>query len=363
MDKTFASTQAVVQAASKNKTSPTQTTMTEKAATIEKDHRMDTSFREALPCPDSTTFCQLPWLGITRFSGEDAGDFLNRQFTNDLKTIDSRHSKYTAYCNPKGRVIALGQVFVFGGDYFFSLESKLSEAVRKRLSIFVLRSRVNLTDTTFKCIGIMGTRSEEVVRKHFGYAPTQAHGQWCTKHHVVIRVAGNGCPRFEIYTDEAHFTALQDTLLQDAQPAEPKLWRAHGLCNGYPVINEASTERFLPQSLNLDWLGAVSFSKGCFPGQEIVARIHYRGKAKQRACLVRSAEHQEMPPGSKVFVHKWHPEQPCGEIIDSCPAPTGDAWLGLAALRVSDAATGTLGSVEGSALEIRPIPRPAETED
>ena len=87
------------------------------------------------------------------------------------------------------------------------------------------------------------------------------------------------------------------------------------------------------------------------------------GSALEIRPIPRPAEHQEMPPGSKVFVHKWHPEQPCGEIIDSCPAPTGDAWLGLAALRVSDAATGTLGSVRGSALEIRPIPRPAETED
>ncbi len=337
--------------------------MTEKPAITKKDHRVDTFSREALPCPASAVFCQLPCLGVTRFSGEDAGDFLNRQLTNDLKTIDSTHSRYTAYCNPKGRVIALGRVFVFGGDYFFSLEKKLSEAVRKRLSIFVLRSRVNLTATTFKCIGIMGTRSEEVVRKHFGHAPTQDHGQWCTKHHVVIRVAGNGCPRFEIYTDETHYTALQDMLLQDAEPTEPKLWRAHELCNGYPMINEASSERFLPQSLNLDWLGAVSFSKGCFPGQEIVARIHYRSKAKQRAWLVLSADHQAMLPGSKVFVHKWHPEQPCGEIIDSCPAPTGDLWLGLAALRVNEAATGALGSVEGSALEIFPMPQPSKMGD
>ncbi len=336
--------------------------MTKESATTTKHRQTDTFFQKDVPCPDGTVFCQFPWLGVTRFHGEDTGDFLNRQFTNDLLKVDSSHSGYSGYCNPKGRIIALGRVFVFGGDYFFSLENKLSETVRKRLSIFVMRSRVTLEATTFKCLGVMGRNCDDVVRKHFGSAPAQPGEQCCTENHVLIRTAGSDCPRFEIYADAAHFTALQNTLLQDARSADPGLWRMHELCNGYPMISAANTERFLPQSLNLDWLGVVSFSKGCFPGQEIIARTHYRGKAKQRACLVRSTDKQEMLPGTKVFVRKWHNEQPCGEIIDSCPVPAGNGWLGLAALRIAGGGTGRLGSVDGSLLEICPWLQPVEAE-
>ncbi len=193
--------------------------------------------------------CDFPYSKILA-SGPDTFDFLQAQLSNDLRLLEERAELLSAWCNPKGRVICIMRLRRLDDGYRIILPAELAEAVLKRLTLFRFRSRVQLEPAAASPddLGIPGR------------------------------------------TDE---------------------WLLENLRAGLPEVWQAQSEEFTPHMLNLDLIGAVSFDKGCYPGQEIVARTHYRGATKRRTHRFESA--QPVSAGDKVS----DGERDIGEVLNA----------------------------------------------
>ncbi len=213
-------------------------------------------------------------------SGADAFDFLQAQLSNDLRLLEQRPELLAAWCNPKGRVICIVRIRRSAGGYVLLLPAELADTVLKRLTLFRFRSKVI-----------------------FEPAPASRHD---------LGIEGN--------TD--------DWLLGNLRAGRPEIW-------------QSQSEEFTPHMLNLDRLGAISFDKGCYPGQEIVARTHYRGATKRRTHRFKAA--RPVSPGDKVS----DGERDIGEVLNAIGTD-------LLAVIPSEKADETL-SVAGVELEHVPL--------
>jgi folate-binding protein YgfZ len=237
---------------------------------------------------------RLPYLGLLRFSGSDAAQFLQGQLSNDTRRLAEGSSLLAAYSSPQGRVLAVLQLIPTAGGVLAVLPRELVEPVRDRLRKFVLRSKV-VIDTP--ALGA-GAAPEWVVAGHFGSGgpvqgsrgPVQGSRDSVqssvTEMTGVIRapVAAGGARRWVIGTDAA--------LAECAGGAETELdWRLADIRAGLPQIYAATTETFVAQMLNLDLIDGISFTKGCYTGQEIIARTQHLGRIKRRLHRL------ELPPG------------------------------------------------------------------
>jgi len=288
-------------------------------------------------------FCKLDQFGLLRFSGADAQAFLHAQLTCDVAALAPERATYGAYCTPKGRVVASFLLWRSGEDFFMQLPVPLLEPVRKQLAKFVLRSKVTIADVTadWMLIGVSG-----------GEAPVQPAGG------IAIPLPGN---RFLVAVAKDKAPGLLATLAAGAEEKGTEYWDWLEVRAGIPVVTLATQELFVPQMLNLDLLGGVSYAKGCYPGQEIVARMHYRGTLKQRMYLAHAAGMEPPRPGDKLYSGDFG-EQSCGAILNASPAP-GGGFDALAVIQIA-VARGDVHwrSPSGPGLELLPLPYPVDTE-
>ena len=190
-------------------------------------------------------------------SGADAQDFLHKQLSNDVLNLPSGQTQLNAYCTHQGRIIALLRVFCLDDNYYLSFPNDLKQLLVKRLTMFVLNAQMVLKDVSndFVCLGFLDEKPPSNLGKLIKYSPRQT---------LVLLTKK---------TDISHICLddYQQWLLADIEQKQPE-------------ISLATTEIFVPQMLNLDLVetGGVNFEKGCYPGQEVVARLHYLGKAKRR---------------------------------------------------------------------------------
>jgi len=203
----------------------------------------------------------LSYLSIVRFSGTDAGDFLHGQVSADVLALDSGKSTFACYCDPKGRVLALMLICRIEGDYHVIISSHLAETVVNRLKIYVMRSKVSID--VLDGWQVSGRQANDEVDMTPGST-------------YVIPVPDSTQQFVVTSSDTAPVT---DSSSQDA-------WKTSQLKRGISWLNPDSSGQFLPQMLGFDQLGAVNFRKGCYPGQEIVARTHYLGKVKRHPRLL-----------------------------------------------------------------------------
>jgi len=242
-----------------------------------------------------TGYALLPNLGLIKVAGDDARSFLQGQFTADLRRITPTQGCLAAWCNPQGRVLFLVQLL--GLDDGFLLVVPLSELERllKRLRMFVLRAKVSLEDwsASWAVAGIAAEQAPAPV----GDCPPEATG------------STRALP--PLLGPEA---AVQHWLRESGLgAASADDWWADDAALALPRIEGASSERFLPQQLNLDRLGMMSFDKGCYPGQEIIARLKYRGQVKTR---LRSGETTaRLAPGARLFAPGNGSGQSVGEVV------------------------------------------------
>jgi tRNA-modifying protein YgfZ len=295
--------------------------------------------------------------GLIRFSGEDAPAFLHGQLSCDVNALTSNASTYGSYCTPKGRVLATFLLWRSEQRFFMQLPSSLREPIRKRLSMFVLRSRVRAEDVTeaFALFGLSGEGAPELLVHVFGEAPESVHEVKDRDGTVLIKLPVD---RFEVAVPVEKAAAVAGKLRQQAAPAAPHEWDLLDIRAGIPVITPATQEEFVPQMVNLDLIGGVSYTKGCYPGQEIVARMHYLGRLKQR--MYRARVESEMAPqlGGKLYSAETG-EQSCGTIVNAAPAPEGGHEV-LAVIQMTSAETGDVRwkALDGPLLEISSLPYP-----
>jgi folate-binding protein YgfZ len=220
----------------------------------------------------------LNYLAAIRISGTDAGDFLHNQVSADVLALSNHESTFACYCEPRGRVLALLLVSRVDADYYVILSSALAQSVSDRLKIYVMRANVE--------IGILKDGAVTALQK--GVAPELA-----TSFMLAIPVPGSN-----------HWLAITGPdIAADSKPVLCDAWRMSELQRGITWLNPKTSGQFLPQMLGFDQIGAVNYHKGCYPGQEIVARTHYLGKVKRHPRVLTTRETIGAQPLEKIQLH------------------------------------------------------------
>ena len=310
---------------------------------------------------NSNILCDLSHLGLLEISGADAVTFLQGQLTNDVKLLNGTNAHYTAYCNPKGRMLALFLAFAhhnsqLGDHLHLQLNRELLEPVLKRLKMYVMRSQVEIKDVSESIVkfGLNGPQAASMLAPlfstklsaTFNKVPTENFELVSLENGTLIKLpSANNIARFEIFTDTSNAPHIWNSLKNNCQIVDKNYWELLEIQAGIPDISLATQEQFVPQMLNLDILNAINFKKGCYTGQEIVARTHYLGSVKRRTYLAEMAT--IAAPGDKVTDAV---QSEIGQIVRSAPNLTGSCNV-LAELRIDAVANGVL-NCNGSPLLI-----------
>jgi folate-binding protein YgfZ len=301
--------------------------------------------------------CDLSHLDVIRFSGEDARAFLNGQFTNDVMHLAENRAQLNGYCSPKGRLLAAFTLWGTGSEYFMQLPASLAEPIRKRLAMFILRSRVKaeITGDTVVRIGVAGAAAPHIIERACNVALDEPFAIARRDNALVMCLPGSS-PRYEIIATPDAATGLWQRLTGQAAAAGSPCWEWLDIRSGVPAVLPQTQDEFVPQMMNFDIVGGVSFSKGCYPGQEIVARTHYLGRLKRRMCIAHIASSQAPQAGEPVF-DPSDPAQACGMIAHSAAAPDGGHdVLAVAQITAIEAAALRWNAPDGPALELLPLP-------
>jgi len=259
---------------------------------------------------------------LIRVRGDDATTFLQGQLTNDIRLVDPSHSQLSAYCNPKGRMLSIFRILMQDGDYLLQLPAPLLDTILARLRMYVLRANVKLVSAVeeLQRIGVAGPTAAAIINRQLGIVPEDDTACITEGDVIVLRLPGIQ-PRFEIVTTLATATRLWDRLGQDCRPVGTPSWAWLDIMAGLPNVYRETSEAFIPQMTNLEILGGMSFTKGCYSGQEIVARVQHLGKLKQRMYHARVFATEQVPrPGDTIHTPD-RPGQTVGTIVDARCSP------------------------------------------
>ncbi|WP_027796383.1 CAF17-like 4Fe-4S cluster assembly/insertion protein YgfZ [Paraburkholderia acidipaludis] len=301
----------------------------------------------------------LPQFGVIDASGDDAASFLHSQLTNDIQHLDVAGARLAGYCSPKGRLLASFLVWKSGEAIRLLIAKDVQASVQKRLSMFVLRAKAKLVDDSEKLlvVGLAGD-VRGALAAQFDALPDGVHVKVDDPAGTLVRLPDAAGRLRYLWVGpneavEARLASLEGKLTRVA----PAVWDWLDIRAGEPRITQAVSEQFVPQMVNYDVLGGVNFKKGCYPGQEIVARSQYRGTIKRRTALASvAAELDAARAGAELF-HSDDPGQPCGMIVNAANAPEGGVDL-LAEIKLGALESGTvhLGAADGPALRFLPLP-------
>ena len=301
-------------------------------------------------------------LGLISVSGDDAASFLHNQLTNDVEHLGTAEARLAGYCSPKGRLQATFLMWRDAESVYLQLPRELQPALQKRLSMFVLRSKAKLSDAGagLVVLGLGGAAAQTALRRHVDALPETPYSKVDTPLGTLVRVADAfGAPRYEWIMSPSNAAAVMPALGASLKLGGNQAWQLSAIHAGVPQITAKTQEQFVPQMINFELLGGVNFKKGCYPGQEIVARSQYLGKLKRRAALV-SIAGTAAQAGDEVFAVS-DPGQPCGMVVNAAPNGAGgvDALveMKLAALEAGDI---RLGSADGAPLVFQPMPYPLD---
>ncbi len=308
-------------------------------------------------------FADLSHYGLIAVHGAEAETFLQGQLTNDVSKLTPQRSQLSGMCNPKGRLLASFRVFRHGdGDGFYlSLPAEMLDDVLKRLRMYVLRARVTLEDAsqTFVHLGVSGEQAAAALQASFGVLPAQVDAAGAQDDSIVVRVPG-GRPSYEVFVPTERAKSQWDALNVRCAPVGAEAWRLLDIQAGIPSIYPQTREAFVPQMVNLQLIDGVSFKKGCYTGQEIVARMQYLGKLKRRMYRARVAAAEPPQPGDALFCAA-DPAQSCGQLVSVASHPDGDYAL-LAVAQIAHAEDPgqplRLGRADGPALTLEALPYP-----
>jgi hypothetical protein len=277
------------------------------------------------------SYCELPDPGLIGYTGDEAGTFLHNQLTCDVAALDVNRSVYGSYCSPKGRILATFLLWRTANGYTMQLPDSLRETIQKRLAMYVLRAKVKVADAgpLWEIAGVSGEDATSHVQQVLGAVPHSEHQLITTPDAMVLRLPGE---RYEILLSRNRDPATAEKLRTGTEIVSPAHWEWLDIRAGVPVITPPVQEQFVPQMVNMDLIGGLSFSKGCYPGQEIVARTHFLGRLKQRMYLAHLAA-GEPRPGDRLYGADLG-GQASGTIVNAAPAP-GGGFDALAAMQIA----------------------------
>ena len=309
--------------------------------------------RERAAAVDGTIVSDLSQLGVIAFAGDDTATFLQSQLTNDVRGLHADSAQWNAYCSPKGRLLGNFLMWRQADDYCLQLAGDILPSVQKRLTMFIMRAKVQARDASDDNVRLVvaGKQAAAAVNAALGTIPETAMNSVTVEDGKVIRV---GDDKFVLSIAPAHAAKVWQSLCAFATPVGAPVWDWLRLNAGIPMIVTATQEQFVPQMVNLEVIGGVSFQKGCYPGQEIVARSQYLGKLKRRMFLAHVDA--EAAPGDALFSADIE-GQATGTVVNAAPAPGGGFDV-LVVAQVESAQTQTLHlkAADGAALTLKPLP-------
>ena len=271
---------------------------------------------------DGAVLCDLSHLGLMLATGEDAAAFLHGQFCNDVLALHEGAAQWNGWCSPKGRLLVTLLAWSGREGIYLLLPRSLQPAIQKRLQMFVLRAKVKLSDESDHWVrfGVAGPKAETLLRRAVGAVPDEPMS---TLHAESCRLIRLSTARFIVVASPDKAIALWQQLASDcAMPAGAAVWDWLTIQQGIITVLPETQDAFVPQMANFELVGGVSFKKGCYPGQEIVARTQYRGILKRRMMLAHLAVATAPTPGDKLFSEAFE-DQAAGEIANIAPAPGG----------------------------------------
>lgn len=304
--------------------------------------------QSALPAFDTATLqgvTRLTHWGVIRAAGEDAAKFLHGQLTQDFALLGEHEARLAGYCNAKGRMQASFIGFKRSPDEILLVCSRdLLAATLKRLNMFVLRAKVKLSDASEECAlyGVAGAAVPPVVQALPRWGKAELDGRaWVRLPDGVQQIRALCC-------------APAQTGAPQGDELPLPLWQWLEVSSAVVQVTQPVFEAFVPQMLNYESVGGVNFKKGCYPGQEVVARSQFRGTLKRRAYLLHTDGQPQV--GQEVF-HASDAEQPCGTVAAVAPHPNGGHDL-VASLQTTatDGQRLSLGSSAGAEMTLLPLP-------
>lgn len=324
---------------------------------------------ELVATQSGTVLCDLSQFGTLKISGAEAQSFLQNLLSSDVNAVNIRHAQISSLNSPQGRILASLLIWQSGGDYFLQLPGSLCTAMQKLLARYVLRAKVKIEETGTQNsdiqtigFGLAGKHAETLIQQHFGDVPQGNFDSQPFDHGNIIRLDAQ---RFQIIIAASHAIELWHKLSAQpqsasAQTAGSPCWDWLQIHAGIPVILPATQEQFVAQMVNLELIGGVSFKKGCYPGQEIVARMQYLGKLKRRMYLARikTAGHSTPQAADELYSADMG-EQSCGRIVNAAVAP-GGGYDVLAVVQISSRESQPIHwqSLRGPTLQFMPLPYP-----
>lgn len=325
---------------------------------------------ELAAAQDGLVLCYLSQFGILRVSGEDAEIFLQNLVSSDVREVSPWRAQMSSLSNPKGRMLASFLIWRKGvlddadKAFFLQLPLSLCANIQQHLTKYILRSKVTIEDVTDQQIslGWAGEESEEHLREYLGSVPVESWGAEEVGNrksdHNDTGVIRLGEQRFQINTTIDHAVDLWQKLIVKGRPVGSPCWDWLSIQEGIPCILPATQEQFVPQMANLELIGGVNFKKGCYPGQEIVARMQYLGKLKKRMYLAHIESDAPPQAGDELYSADME-GQASGMVVNASPAPNGGYDM-LAVVQISSHKDQTVHwkSLDGPTLRFKRMPYP-----
>jgi folate-binding protein YgfZ len=291
----------------------------------------------------------LPQLGLIQAQGEDAANFLHNQLSNDVLLLPVGQSRLAAFCSAKGRIQASFVVIKTAPDTVLLIMSfDLLAQTLKRLSMFVLRAKVKLSDATgqWQLRGLLGDSARAVMGDASPWQ-TMTRDQ---SHAVALYPAVLG----DSHVPRALWLGAPSQALPTGAELSTEVWSWSEVMSGVTLVTQPLFEAFVPQMLNYESVGGVNFKKGCYPGQEVVARSQFRGTLKRRTTRAHSPV--ALSAGQDIFT-PTDLEQPCATVVLSAARPDGQGFDALVSGTLESQQTGwRAGDAQGPALEMMPLP-------
>ena len=311
--------------------------------------------------------CDLSPFSVIVIAGDDAVNFMQGQFTNDVNAVDGENSQLSAICNNKGRMIANFRLFKHQNNYFLSLKNDLVEATIEHLQNYVLRAHVAIQDVSDQLIqiGVSGDHATELLSAFIENINPKVDSVSFNEDYIAIRVASldnNEKPRYEVFCSVEHAMALWEEVSKRAEVVSSSSWEFLNIQAGIPIIDANNSEEFVPQMANMELINGVSFTKGCFTGQEIVARMHYLGKLKKRCYKINIDTDKKPETGDKLFAENARAGQNTGAIINVEKNPES-GYDALAVIQIADTESKLfLNDANGPVVTVKELPYSFDSE-
>ena len=223
--------------------------------------------------------------GLISLEGDDAIRFIHGQLSNDIEHLGADQARLASWCNHQGRMLALFHVWKSAGKVWLTVPLDILAAIQKRLQMYILRAKVTLADESgnMSILGIGGEKGGKALSGWFETLPAEPFGKTENEYGVLVRVADAfGFPRYLLTIPENRLQAVESELASVLSVCDESGWTMGDIKAGVPHITLPVQDKFIPQMVNLEQAGGLSFKKGCYPGQEVVARSQYKGTVKRR---------------------------------------------------------------------------------